>query len=273
MAYTPFQNQGDFGFGGSSGGSSSNVMQSADVRRAMGFEYTPAGTGPASPNGIQGTALQQLAGSQQQDPSGGFKSKLEEMMNGKFSPDDPSYQWRFNQGEQAVERSAASRGLLGSGNAAIELQQYGQGAASTEYGAQFQRVLQGLGAEESAFSSGYARLAELAGMSTGMKGIQTSGSTAQNALQFQKQQAGQRQENANNSDAAFMQMLQGGLMGQVSPQNNPQPQPDSFNYSSTNSYPGGTAPIDQMSGYSSQSPAWGSITIGEGATIAAWGGE
>ncbi len=113
--------------------------------------------------------MPQLDAQMAKDPSNGYADQLKTLMTGQFSPNDPSYAWRFQQGQQAVERSAAAKGLLQSGNAAIELQQYGQGMASQEYGAQFNRTLSALGASENAFQSSYNRLAELAGMTTGMQ--------------------------------------------------------------------------------------------------------
>src|ERR1044072_3324568 len=98
------------------------------------------------------------------NPSDFYMNKLEEMSSGTFSPDDPSYQWRYQQGQKAAERSLASRGLLNSGNALLELQQYGQGAASQEYGAQFDRMLKGLAGTESAYDSSMKRLMEMAGV-------------------------------------------------------------------------------------------------------------
>lgn len=113
--------------------------------------------------------MPQLDAQMAKDPSNGYADQLKTLMNGQFSPSDPSYAWRFQQGQQAVERSLAAKGLLQSGNAAIELQQYGQGMASQEYNAQFNRTLSALGASESAFQASYNRLAELAGMTTGMQ--------------------------------------------------------------------------------------------------------
>ena len=113
--------------------------------------------------------MPQLDAQMAKDPSNGYADQLKTLMTGQFSPNDPSYAWRFQQGQQAVERSAAAKGLLQSGNAAIELQQYGQGMASQEYGAQFNRTLSAMGASESAFQSSYNRLAELSGMTTGMQ--------------------------------------------------------------------------------------------------------
>lgn len=111
---------------------------------------------------MAGDRLSQFMG--QQDPSNVYRSKLQQMTMGKFSPDDPSYKWRFDQGQQAVERSLAAKGLLNSGNAAIELQQYGQGAASQEYAAQFDRLLRGLAGVDAQYNNQFSRLAQMAGI-------------------------------------------------------------------------------------------------------------
>lgn len=97
-------------------------------------------------------------------PSDIYQSKLAQMVGGQFNSSDPSYQWRFDQGQKAAERSLAARGLLNSGNAAIELQQYGQGAASQEYGAQFDRLLKGLAGSEDVYNSQMSRLMKMAGV-------------------------------------------------------------------------------------------------------------
>ena len=47
--------------------------------------------------------------------------------------DDPGYQWRLEQGNKAVERSAAAGGMLGSGKTLKGLQRWSQGLASQEY--------------------------------------------------------------------------------------------------------------------------------------------
>jgi len=51
----------------------------------------------------------------------------------------PGYMFRMEQGQQAMERSAAARGKMFSGSLLKELVGYGQGLASQEYGAEFQR--------------------------------------------------------------------------------------------------------------------------------------
>jgi hypothetical protein len=98
------------------------------------------------------------------DPSNFYRSKLQAMSEGQFTPNDPSYQWRFEQGQQATERSLAAKGLLNSGNAAIELQNYGQQAASQEYGAQFDRMLKGLAGVSAQYDTQQQRLMQMAGI-------------------------------------------------------------------------------------------------------------
>ena len=52
---------------------------------------------------------------------------------------DPGYAFRFEQGQKALERSAAARGGLLSGNTGGALQKYGQGMASQEYSNAYNR--------------------------------------------------------------------------------------------------------------------------------------
>ena len=52
----------------------------------------------------------------------------------------PGYQFRLQQGLDAIQRSQASRGLLESGGAAKELQQFGEGMAAQEFGAAYDRL-------------------------------------------------------------------------------------------------------------------------------------
>lgn len=55
---------------------------------------------------------------------------------------DPSYQFRFQQGVNALDSSAAARGKLLSGAQDKALQSYGQGMASEEYSNAYNRALQ-----------------------------------------------------------------------------------------------------------------------------------
>lgn len=52
----------------------------------------------------------------------------------------PDYQFRLDQGKQALERSASARGLLGSGAALKAANNYAQNTASAEYGDWYSRL-------------------------------------------------------------------------------------------------------------------------------------
>ncbi len=56
--------------------------------------------------------------------------------------DSPAYQFRFGEGNRAVEQGAAARGSLLTGGTLKDLQDRGQGLASTEFGNQWNRDFQ-----------------------------------------------------------------------------------------------------------------------------------
>lgn len=64
----------------------------------------------------------------------------------------PGYQFDFDQGIQALDRSKAAKGLLNSGRAAMDIQRFGTGLADKTYGDQLARLMgltqQGLGATQ-----------------------------------------------------------------------------------------------------------------------------
>jgi len=70
-----------------------------------------------------------------------YEQRLQSLMS---NPDEISntnaYRFRFNEGQQALERSAAAKGMLRSGNTLAALTNYGQGAASQEYGNEISRL-------------------------------------------------------------------------------------------------------------------------------------
>jgi hypothetical protein len=71
----------------------------------------------------------------------GAVTQIGDLANEKFqfSQDDPSYQFRLQQGQQALERGAAAKGGLLGGGTAKALAQFGQNTASTEYQNAFNR--------------------------------------------------------------------------------------------------------------------------------------
>lgn len=84
---------------------------------------------------------------------------------------DPSYQFRFNEGRRAIENSAAARGGLLSGNAIKELTNYGQNAASQEFGNVYNRL------------AGLANTGQATGQYLGNAGMQTGQSIGNNMMQ------------------------------------------------------------------------------------------
>ena len=69
--------------------------------------------------------------------------------------DSPAYQFRLNQGNQAVQQSAAAKGSLLTGGTLKDMQDYAQGLASTEFGNQWDRDYR-LSALNSGISEGNA---------------------------------------------------------------------------------------------------------------------
>lgn len=70
---------------------------------------------------------------------------------------DPGYQFRMDQGQKAIERSAAARGGLQSGGTLKAIADYGQNFASNEYGNAYNRF-------NNDRTQRYNRLSSLAGM-------------------------------------------------------------------------------------------------------------
>lgn len=135
------------------------------------------------------------------DPSNVYRSRLKEMLLGKFDSSDPSYQFRFNEGQRMSERSLAAKGLLGSGNVLTELQARGQDLASTEYDAQFKRLLGGLAGVEDQYNTQQQRLMKLAGIDNvgyGIQQKQLDSGLAENA-NYQMGLAASMQPQGNNA--------------------------------------------------------------------------
>ena len=88
-----------------------------------GFQY----------QGFEGAALtpQDYAGFQATvDP---FAAEGFVAPTGAEAAQDPGYQFRLEEGQRALEQSAAAKGMLRTGNTWKDLQRYGQGMATSEY--------------------------------------------------------------------------------------------------------------------------------------------
>lgn len=102
--------------------------------------YTDLGKQALSP--LTGLAL----GKQYDPETGEYKDISQEERLALFQ-ESPGYQFRLEQGQQALERSQAAKGGLLSGRAVLEAQRFGQGEASAEYGNYINRLqsLAGMG--------------------------------------------------------------------------------------------------------------------------------
>jgi hypothetical protein len=140
------------------GGSGGAKQQQIDTKQTT---YDPW----SKYRGLAGDKLSQDMDSAN-DPSNFYRERLQQMSEpgAEFQTSDPSYNFRFKQGLQANARSLGARGLLNSGNAAAELQEYGQQSASQEYGAQFNRMLQGLEGVSNQYNQQQTRLMAMAGI-------------------------------------------------------------------------------------------------------------
>lgn len=121
---------------------------------------------------------------------------------------DPGYQFRLQQGQQALERSAAAKGNLLTGGTAKDLTDYAQGAASNEYQNVYNRALEGYQTNYNTFANNqanqYNRLASMAGL--GQTTAQNLGSLGQSAAgnvsNISLTAGNQIGQNINNAGAA-----------------------------------------------------------------------
>jgi len=102
--------------------------------------------------------------------------------------EDPGYQFRFGEGQKALERSASAKGMTFSGRTGRELTRYGQEMGSQEYGNAFGRHLQ----EQDRLYNRYAGISGT-GQSTavqqGQYGMQTAGNVGNTMMTAGRAQA------------------------------------------------------------------------------------
>lgn len=138
----------------------------------------------------------------------------------------PGYQFQLQQGQNALQNSAAASGGLLSSGTAKALDQYSQGLASTDYNNLFNQALSGYQTNFNTFNTGqnnlYNRLAGVsqlgASSAAGLNNVQQQGTNAlANSIQGTAQQQGQYYAGAANAQAAgtigSTNALVGGLTG------------------------------------------------------------
>lgn len=98
----------------------------------------------------------------------GANNQLNERLSAGFNPtdleNDPGYQFRLAEGNKAVERSLAARGLGNSGAALKAAQEYGQGLADQTYNDAYQRWLAQNSQIAGQAGQGYNAASDIAGI-------------------------------------------------------------------------------------------------------------
>lgn len=144
----------------------------------QGPSYTNAqgATVDAQGNPVAAQPQTQNYGATQDELNAGANSVQSGQFAKTFTPSDlttdPSYQWRLQQGLKSLQSSAAARGGLLTGQGAKDINDYAQGAASTEYQSAYDRYMNNQ-------NTLYNRLAGLAGVSqTATNSSNSAGSNA-----------------------------------------------------------------------------------------------
>jgi hypothetical protein len=86
-----------------------------------------------------------LFGKEYNAETGEFGRELSQQERLNYFQESPGYQYQLDQGIGAIDRSAASAGMLQSGNTMKEVQQYGSNLANQEYGNYIDSLLGQLG--------------------------------------------------------------------------------------------------------------------------------
>ena len=106
---------------------------------------------------------------------------------------DPGYQFRLQEGQKALERSASRRGALNTGGTLKDVSAFGQGLASQEYGNAYGRAMNEYQSDYGDYLGGYERALGEYGQRAGIFGqnYQRGLQGFQSAQQAQEQQFGQ----------------------------------------------------------------------------------
>jgi hypothetical protein len=154
----------------------------------------------------QGTTAQQALANQYRSGTLGMQVTPADTVLSRFQQ-SPGYQFAMQQGLQALDRSAASKGLTGSGAALKGVTEYAQGIANQEFGNYQGRLAQmaGMGANAAQIASNaalqggaaQAETASNAGASIG--NISTSSASNIANINMGAQQAAAQQQSSNNS--------------------------------------------------------------------------
>jgi len=147
--------------------SEGNLQASREANQLLRDQYaqTRADYQPYMQAGT--TSLSALTGAMGLGGGGPYQGQLQKTFAPSDLTLDPSYQFRLNQGLQALKASGAATGTLQTGQGLKDINDYAQGAASQEYGSAYDRFMRNQ-------DTLYNRLSGIAGLGSGAVG-QVSG--------------------------------------------------------------------------------------------------
>lgn len=125
-----------------------NYSRNAQSWGGASPQFGGAWTDPTGVNITDPAAYAKMRGLQQQGADFSvYQNQLNQLLQNPSSvTQTPGYQFALQQGNEAINRSAAAKGMLNSGNVLAELAKYGQGMASQGYQQQLnnlQSLMQG----------------------------------------------------------------------------------------------------------------------------------
>ena len=135
--YKPYLEQGTYGIN-----RLGDLMKKGSGQLNNPFDSYLASKGVANKFDSSNTRLDNLMKQGSGQLNNPFDSYLASkgLAGGKFDTSNPAYQFQLKQGQQALDRSAAARGMGYSGAQMKAAQQFGQGLASQEYDKQYNRA-------------------------------------------------------------------------------------------------------------------------------------
>lgn len=173
-------------------------------RQRLGVKYIAGNSAPGNATSYQ----------QNEVPSGISFGDLTKSFRPSDLYTDPSYKWRLEQGQKALERSAAARGGLLSGGTLKDLTNYAQGAASQEYGNAYNRFAADRDSRFNKFST-LAGIGQTANSQAAQSGQTYADNTGSLAMA-----RGQVAANNSNQQSNILSQTIGGLGGIWTQQSN-----------------------------------------------------
>ena len=135
--YKPYLEQGQYGIN-----TLGSLMKSGSGQLNNPFDSYLASKGVSNKFDSSNTRLDSLMKSGSGQLNNPFDSYLASkgLAGGKFDTSNPAYQFQLKQGQQALDRSSAARGMGYSGAQMKASQEYGQGLASQQYDKEYNRA-------------------------------------------------------------------------------------------------------------------------------------